>query len=685
MTFSGPWPAGPIQKVVVTMLALRMEEVGLHPFHASAVRYHDKTVLFLGGESNHGKSMGQIEACKRGAKLVSTETTVIDETGTVVVGSKEPFLKKRTEGTERADKAAPERGVDKFFGAMPTWEIHTEPSNVDLVIVPAIDGNFDASSVEMIPFERQFQTFHSLQNYFLLNELLAPGLRDAGGRHRSAPRDAGRFRPAVRRAAVRLHPGGDAAGAARRSRSGALGPGDASLRVRATDHAPRCRRPARRGWPEARPLAGGTDLIIRLRDGSIQPRVVVDLEADRRAGRRDPRARDGRLTIGARTVMTDIAADARIRREFTGAGRGGGRRRVRSRSGTGRRSPATSATPRRRRTRRLPCSSTTRRWSWPVRMARGGSRSTTFFVRSGVTTLARGELVTAIELPRPASPPGAVHVRRTRRRGHDLASVTLACAVQADGTTRLAYGSLGPRPVLVTDETGVLADPACAGARQDGAPRDVVRGGQPVRPLDAGEPGVPAGDAPRPRSSGGRDRGRAARGRRRRRDDATLAIELTVNGRPRSIEVAPHHTLLEVLRDDLGLTGTKECCLVGECGACTVMVDGVSVDSCLMLAVEADGATVGTVEGMATGDRLHPLQQAFLDTGAAQCGFCIPGQLVSARGAARADAAPDPRRDRGGPGRQPLPLRRLRADHRGGPGGRGRRNPRDDERGAAGR
>lgn len=108
-------------------------------------------------------------------------------------------------------------------------------------------------------------------------------------------------------------------------------------------------------------------------------------------------------------------------------------------------------------------------------------------------------------------------------------------------------------------------------------------------------------------------------------------MELTVNGRTRSINVAPHHTLLDVLRDDLGLTGTKECCLVGECGACTVLVDDVSVDSCLMLAVEADGATVTTVEGLATGDRLHPLQQAFLETGAAQCGFCIPGQLISAQ------------------------------------------------------
>ena len=175
MTFSGSWPAGPIQKVVVTMLALRMEALGLHPFHASAVRYRDKTVLFLGGESNHGKSMGQIEACRRGALLVSTETTVIDDNGWAVVGSKSPFLKKRTEGTERADKAAPERGVDKFFGAMPSWEIYQDPSDVDVVIVPAIDGNFDASTVEMIPFERQFQTFHSLQNYFLTNELLASG------------------------------------------------------------------------------------------------------------------------------------------------------------------------------------------------------------------------------------------------------------------------------------------------------------------------------------------------------------------------------------------------------------------------------------------------------------------------------------------------------------------------------
>ena len=111
---------------------------------------------------------------------------------------------------------------------------------------------------------------------------------------------------------------------------------------------------------------------------------------------------------------------------------------------------------------------------------------------------------------------------------------------------------------------------------------------------------------------------------------ARVAVAATVNGRARAFEVEAHHTLLESLRDDLGLTGTKECCLVGECGACTVLVDGRSVDSCLMLAVEADGATIETVEGLAGRAGLSAVQAAFLDTGAAQCGFCIPGQLMSA-------------------------------------------------------
>jgi hypothetical protein len=174
MRLRGPWPAGPIQKVVVAMLALRMEELGLHPFHASAVRYRDRTLMFLGGQSNHGKTMAQIEACRRGGLLVSTETTVVDEAGVVVMGSASVFLKRRTEGTERADKSAPEAGVAKFFGEMPSWERFVDRAPVDVVVLPSIDGNFEPSLAEMIPFERQFQSLHSLNDYLLLNELLAP-------------------------------------------------------------------------------------------------------------------------------------------------------------------------------------------------------------------------------------------------------------------------------------------------------------------------------------------------------------------------------------------------------------------------------------------------------------------------------------------------------------------------------
>ena len=119
-----------------------------------------------------------------------------------------------------------------------------------------------------------------------------------------------------------------------------------------------------------------------------------------------------------------------------------------------------------------------------------------------------------------------------------------------------------------------------------------------------------------------------------------IPIQVTVNGRARAFEVAAHHTLLEVLRDDLQLTGTKECCLVGECGACTVRLDGRIVDSCLVLAVEADGGEVTTVEGLASDGRLSRLQGAFLDEGAVQCGFCIPGQIVAADDLLRRVARP---------------------------------------------
>ena len=119
-----------------------------------------------------------------------------------------------------------------------------------------------------------------------------------------------------------------------------------------------------------------------------------------------------------------------------------------------------------------------------------------------------------------------------------------------------------------------------------------------------------------------------------------VRLTLTVNGEARDVVVAVHKTLLEVLREDLGLPGTKHGCELGECGTCTVLVDGEPVLSCLALPVEMQGRDIKTVEGMADGSRLHPLQQAFAELGAAQCGYCTPGMLLTAEALLEDNPAP---------------------------------------------
>lgn len=121
---------------------------------------------------------------------------------------------------------------------------------------------------------------------------------------------------------------------------------------------------------------------------------------------------------------------------------------------------------------------------------------------------------------------------------------------------------------------------------------------------------------------------------------STLPLTLDINGETHEVVVAPHHTLLEVLRTQLGLTGTKENCLEAECGVCTVLLDGAAVNSCILLAAQCAGREIVTIEGLARGQDLHPLQQAFIEHGAVQCGYCIPGMILAAK--AYLDERPSP-------------------------------------------
>lgn len=108
-------------------------------------------------------------------------------------------------------------------------------------------------------------------------------------------------------------------------------------------------------------------------------------------------------------------------------------------------------------------------------------------------------------------------------------------------------------------------------------------------------------------------------------------IEFTINAKKRRMQTTPSTRLLDLIRDDLHLTGTKEGCGKGECGACTVIMDGELVASCLVLAPQVDGAVITTIEGLSHGEKLHPIQKAFIETGAVQCGFCIPGMILAAK------------------------------------------------------
>jgi len=167
------WEEGELNKIMVSMLANEMDKVGLHPFHSSSVIYKGHGILLVGGENNHGKSMTQLEGCRRGAEIFSTETTVMDdETGIALYGSKNVYVRKRAKGTERSDLADQDEGVKMFFGDEPEMPMCYEPTNMDLAIMPCIDGWFKTEVKPMGQFEASYQSFHSMMNFFGLNQLL---------------------------------------------------------------------------------------------------------------------------------------------------------------------------------------------------------------------------------------------------------------------------------------------------------------------------------------------------------------------------------------------------------------------------------------------------------------------------------------------------------------------------------
>lgn len=174
LILDGFWEEGELNKIMVSMLAMEMDKEGLHPFHSSSVVYRGRTILLLGGENNHGKSMSQLEGCRRGGQIFSTETTVTDEDGLALFGSKNTYIRKRAKGTERSDIPDQDEGVLKFFDKEPEMPHCNEPREIDLVIMPGIDGHFDTKVVPMNQFERCYQTYHSLMNFFGMNQLLSP-------------------------------------------------------------------------------------------------------------------------------------------------------------------------------------------------------------------------------------------------------------------------------------------------------------------------------------------------------------------------------------------------------------------------------------------------------------------------------------------------------------------------------
>ena len=271
--------------------------------------------------------------------------------------------------------------------------------------------------------------------------------------------------------------------------------------------------------------------------------------------------------------------------------------------------------------------------------------------------------MTSFLFPSPPPHSGDAYQRFTPRTEMDIAVVGVAVWLSLDEAgvckaARVVLGAVAPTAILVKDAADALI-----GTRVDEAALDKVANAASAacRPIDD-KRGTKdyrikvAGVLAQARCPAG------TRSREAKLMSKKIPVATTVNGDTYEFLCEPQQTLLDVLRNELQLSGTKEGCSTGDCGACSVVLDGRLVASCLVLAAEAEGKSIETIEGMAKGDQLHPLQRAFLEHNGVQCGFCTPGTLIAARALLGAQPGPDRIRSALLARRQPLPLHRIRQD-----------------------
>lgn len=429
--------------------------------------------------------------------------------------------------------------------------------------------------------------------------------------------------------------------------------------------------------PEARIIAGGTDLLVELRHAVRQPRVLIDVT---RIGGLD-RVRlddDGLVHVGPtvthnRAVASELLAERGF--PLALACWRVGTPQLRNR-GTVAGNLVTAS----------PANDTiTALWALDARLTLRSVRGertlpfANFYQGVRRTALAADEMVTDVTFPALASNQRGVFAKLGLRRTHAIALVNAAVVLTFDesanqriGKATITLGSVAPTIVRAREaERALVGAPlnderiaeAADLAAQAAAPIDDIRAGagyrsEMVRVLvrraliglrdGTDQTGFPAA----PPMLWGRTEGRSPRlaGKTvRHRDEGCESIECTVNGENVVVQGANGKTLLQMLRDDLGLTGAKEGCGEGECGACTVWMDGIAVLACLVPAPRAHGTQIVTIEGLSQGGEgagtapLHPLQQAFIEEGAVQCGYCTPGFIMA--GASLLEEIPHPTRE----------------------------------------